>query len=325
MTQHKSILSENQHIIHRWSVNTETALNTLAPITEDLYKLAFVTDTSTFFVLTSISPITWKPVGSDKVSSATQTALDTKVNTSIMGVANGIATLDSNGLVPTSQLPSYVDDVLEFATLPATGEMGKIYVNTTNNTTYRWSGSAFVAITSGAVSSVAGKTGVVTLTSADVGLGNVNNTADSAKSVASAATLTTARTINGVSFNGSANITITDSTKQATLVSGTSIKTVNGVTLLGSGDISTSTYDGMAIDLDCYLARQPISSVTYDANNKPTLISYANTYSVAISYVASGNGTGEIFKMIYKKSTTTIYTITYVYDASNRISSTTVA
>lgn len=53
------------------------------------------------------------------------------------------------------------------------------------------------------------------LTKAHVGLGNVDNTADSAKSVSSAATLTTARTINGVSFNGSANITVFDSTKVA--------------------------------------------------------------------------------------------------------------
>lgn len=47
------------------------------------------------------------------------------------------------------------------------------------------------------------------LVKGDVGLGNADNTADSAKSVSSAATLTTPRTINGVSFNGSANITVT--------------------------------------------------------------------------------------------------------------------
>ena len=58
-----------------------------------------------------------------------------------------------------------------------------------------------------AVASVAGKTGAVTLAKGDVGLGSVDNTADSAKSVASAAKLTTARTINGVSFDGTAAIT----------------------------------------------------------------------------------------------------------------------
>lgn len=53
------------------------------------------------------------------------------------------------GKVPTSQLPSYVDDVLEYATLaafPATGETGKIYVAINTNLTYRWSGTAYVEI-----------------------------------------------------------------------------------------------------------------------------------------------------------------------------------
>lgn len=57
-----------------------------------------------------------------------------------------------------------------------------------------------------AVTSVAGKTGAVTLAKGDVGLGSVDNTADANKSVKSAGTLTTARTIDGVSFNGGANI-----------------------------------------------------------------------------------------------------------------------
>lgn len=67
------------------------------------------------------------------------------------GAANGVATLDSSGLIPTNQLPSYVDDVLEFANLagfPATGETGKIYVALDTNKTYRWSGSAYVWINS---------------------------------------------------------------------------------------------------------------------------------------------------------------------------------
>ncbi len=113
----------------------------------------------------------------------------TKVNTSLLGVANGVATLDSAGKVPTSQLPAYVDDVLEYtnlASFPATGETGKIYVALDTNKTYRWSGSAYIYITSGAVDSVAGKTGVVTLVKGDVGLGNVDNTSDVNKPVSTA-------------------------------------------------------------------------------------------------------------------------------------------
>lgn len=65
------------------------------------------------------------------------------------GANNGVATLGSDGKVPSSQLPSYVDDVLEYvgqSNFPATGEDGKIYVDTTNNTTWRWSGSQYVQI-----------------------------------------------------------------------------------------------------------------------------------------------------------------------------------
>ena len=96
------------------------------------------------------------------------------------GAASGVCPLDATSKVASTYLPSYVDDVLEYANLaalPVTGETGKIYVALDTNKTYRWSGSAYIYITSGAVDSVAGKTGVVTLTSADVGLGNVTNNA----------------------------------------------------------------------------------------------------------------------------------------------------
>ena len=59
------------------------------------------------------------------------------------------ADLDSNGKVPSSQLPSYVDDVEEYtsqSSFPATGTTGKIYVDTTTNLTFRWSGTAYVVI-----------------------------------------------------------------------------------------------------------------------------------------------------------------------------------
>lgn len=66
------------------------------------------------------------------------------------GQPNGVASLDGNGTVPASQLPSYVDDVLEFdsfATLPATGETGKIYITKDTNSQYRWSGTQYILLT----------------------------------------------------------------------------------------------------------------------------------------------------------------------------------
>jgi hypothetical protein len=76
-----------------------------------------------------------------------------------------------DGKVPASQLPSYVDDVLEFADLasfPAEGEAGKIYIALDSLKTYRWGGSVYAEISSSEVTSVAGKTGAVTLGLADI-------------------------------------------------------------------------------------------------------------------------------------------------------------
>ena len=72
-----------------------------------------------------------------------------KMNLSLKGAANGVAELDEYGKVPSSQLPSYVDDVLEYATLqnfPEYGETGKVYIAINTNITYRWSGSTYVPI-----------------------------------------------------------------------------------------------------------------------------------------------------------------------------------
>lgn len=59
------------------------------------------------------------------------------------------AKLSSDGRVPASLLPSYVDDVLEYDSLssfPAEGETGKIYIAKDTNKTYRWSGSIYVVV-----------------------------------------------------------------------------------------------------------------------------------------------------------------------------------
>ena len=120
--------------------------------------------------------------------------------------ANGIASLDENGKVPSAQLPSYVDDVIEgylsegkfykegAHTTEITGESGKIYVDLTTSKTYRWSGTAYAVISEtialGETSSTAyrgdrGKTAYDhslktsgnphKVTKSDVGLGNVPN------------------------------------------------------------------------------------------------------------------------------------------------------
>lgn len=68
---------------------------------------------------------------------------------STKGQPSGLAELDSTGKVPAAQLPSYVDDVLEFSTkaqFPQIGETGKIYVAKDTNLTYRWTGTQYLEI-----------------------------------------------------------------------------------------------------------------------------------------------------------------------------------
>lgn len=72
-----------------------------------------------------------------------------KVNYSAIGAPDGVAPLGPDSKVPAANLPSYVDDVLEyadFASLPVTGEIGKIYITLDTNSCYRWSGSVYIKI-----------------------------------------------------------------------------------------------------------------------------------------------------------------------------------
>ena len=71
------------------------------------------------------------------------------VSTGAVGAANGVASLGEDGKIPSSQLPSFVDDVLEYDTesaFPSSGEAGKIYVDKSTNKTFRWSGTQYVVI-----------------------------------------------------------------------------------------------------------------------------------------------------------------------------------
>ena len=86
------------------------------------------------------------------LASGKQNALGfTPENSGNRGQPNGYAALDGGGKVPASQLPAYVDDVLEFANqaaLPATGTQGVLYVAVDTGRVHRWSGSGYVEIVS---------------------------------------------------------------------------------------------------------------------------------------------------------------------------------
>ena len=190
------------------------------------------------------TPRTINGVNFDGSANITISASDgTKIPLTEKGAVNGVATLDGAGLVPVTQLPSYVDDVLEFSNLagfPVTGETGKIYVAIDTNQTYRWSGSAYIHITSGAVDSVAGKTGIVTLVKADVGLSSVDNTSDINKPISTA---------TQTALNLKANIASPVFTGNVTglgVATGTSFNSITGLAsslplVAGTAVVGTST------------------------------------------------------------------------------------
>ena len=221
-----------------------------------------------------------KPLSSDITLSAGDVSA---IAASAKGAANGVASLGADGKVPSTQLPSYVDDVLEgyvsddlkkfykdsAKSSEYTGETGKIYVDMNNNKTYRWSGSTYVVISetlalgTTASTAFAGDKGLVAYNHSQAAhapsnaekniiVGIQKNGADlsvdasrkvnitvptktseltnnsgfitSSANVASATKLAHARAIDGVNFDGSADITHYGACSTA---AGTAAKTVS--------------------------------------------------------------------------------------------------
>ena len=239
------------------SASTEEAfLQSLAAQEIPDYAIVFIEDTKKLYVKGVYYPCPYTKEELNAKFEECNENIETIIN-SLKGSNNGLASLDSTGKVPASQLPSYVDDVLEYnnrSGFPGTGESGKIYIAKDTNLTYRWSGSTYVEISQslalGETSSTAypgnkGKQNAdniaslqtkttnidnytvngkkistnPTINKGDVGLGNVNNTSDANKPISTATQSALKQ-------------------KQNTLVSGTNIKTLNGQSLLGSGNIT---------------------------------------------------------------------------------------
>lgn len=119
-------------------------------------NLSGLTTTAKGSVVAAINEVNAKPTGGSAASDAQALAMaSSSVNlvpsnlAAITNVANGLVKLDGAGKVGSAQLPSYVDDVLEYANqaaFPGTGTAGLIYVTQDTNKTYRWTGSAYVEI-----------------------------------------------------------------------------------------------------------------------------------------------------------------------------------
>lgn len=134
------------------------------PVTRTINGKALSADVTLAAGDVGARPNTWTPTATDvgaRPNTWTPSASDVgAIPTSAKGSANGVASLDADGKVPSTQLPSYVDDIVEgyyyngkfykeaAHTSEITGESGKIYVDVSTNLSYRYGGSAFVQITS---------------------------------------------------------------------------------------------------------------------------------------------------------------------------------
>lgn len=113
---------------------------------DDLNELIQMKETGSFG---SISDV--QDYGGNSLVENTIAKIPNYIKASEKGSNNGIATLDESGKVPSSQLPSYVDDVVEYGNkskFPTTGESGKIYLDMETNKSYRWGGTSYVEISS---------------------------------------------------------------------------------------------------------------------------------------------------------------------------------
>jgi len=239
------------------------------------------------------------------------TDLASKVSTSLLGAANGVATLDASGLVPTSQLPSYVDDVLEFADLasfPASGDSGKIFVAIDTGKIYRWSGTVYVEISSAA-------------------------TADTALKLQTARNITASGDASWtVSFDGSADVTADLTLSASGVAAGTynaSATETQSITVDSKGRVTAvgtltkitpdfADITGKPTTLAGYGITDAVNTsqlganngvATLDANGKLTATQLP---SAAIEVIEAANlaafpGTGEIAKVYVAKDTNKIY------------------
>ena len=254
------------------------------------------------------------------------------IATTSKGANNGVAELDSSGKVPSSQLPSYVDDVLEYSaksSFPATGETGKIYVDTSTNLTYRWSGSAYTEISPslalGETSSTAyrGDRGKAAYNHATDSSRLTTATASGLYKVASTAqghiaslTAVVKSDITGLGIpaqdttysaatqSAAGLMSSTDKTKLDGIASGAQVNSITGVkgnseTNYRTGDVNlTAANIGAAASVHSHSVIEPKSQYSFDSSTKP------NSFDLGVTtgFVNSNSGFGSYGTVLTSRS-----------------------
>lgn len=209
----------------------------------------------------------------------------TLATTDLKGAANGLAELDGTGKVPSSQLPSFVDDVVDYANLaafPVTGESGKIYVALDTNLTYRWSGSVYVEISPSlalgetSASAYRGDRGKIAYDHSQLTSGNPHNVTKSDVGLSNVVNSDTTTTAN-----------ITDSSNKR-FVTDAQLTVIGNTSGINTGDQDLSGYATKNITLD-----RKTASYTLVANDNGKLIEMnvasANTLTINASLFSAGN------------------------------------
>lgn len=221
---------------------------------------------------------------------------NTLVHKDLMGVADGVATLDENGKVIASQLPSFVDEVLEGTaqgvtvdsqtgsqtatgfiltgeTRVCTPEKGKIYVDTTTKITYRWSGTIYVSVGGGTV------TGIV-MNGVSKGIGGIIDLGTVITGGSQTTTSTEDSGANVYTFSDGSTFTVKNGNKGTTGAAGKSVTKatqttsstesggMNVVTFYDSSDVAIGTaivYNGKATEK---LATQTVDGLMSSTDKK---------------------------------------------------------
>jgi hypothetical protein len=238
--------------------------------------------------------------GTGTVSGLTLSGTVTTAGSLTLGGTLAIAASSiTSGTIDAARLPSYVDDVIEAANLaafPATGETGKIYVALDTNKTYRWSGSAYVFITSGAVDSVAGKTGIVTLNSSDVGLANVENKSSATiRGEITSANVTTA--LGFTPYNATNPSGYTTNTGTVTSVAALTLGTTGTDVTSTVATGTTTAVITLNIPTASASNRGALSAADWTTFNNKTSNTGTITDVTATAPVASSGGTAPVISM----------------------------
>lgn len=299
-------------------------LGTVITAHQDISGKVNTSTTVNGHALTGNVTVTKSDVGLSNVTN------DSQVKRSEMGAASGVATLDSNGKVPSTQLPSYVDDVIEayykaadgkfYTTLSSgtysgaiTGETGKIYVDLSTSRTYRWGGSAYVEIKAspGTLDDITDGSTYVRMTSAE---------RTKLSGIATGATANTG-TITKVGNTSSGAVTVSSSNNTASFGNAVTVGSVGGIDLKFTMPANPNT-DTSVTSVDNHYTPSANANSELTASLSGTAGTFAtNTeYTVLTGVKAQRDAKGHVTGLTYTaqkvKDTTVANTDRYVNSAA---------